>query len=1016
MTYSSASSTTAGESGAGSRTVVCTVVSANYLARARVLMDSVARQHPEWDRHVLLVDEVRGRFATDAESFAVTEVAALAIPKARQVFFRYSILELNTAVKPPFLRWLVDTGGYDRVIYLDPDIELFTPMTEVERRLSDGALMCLTPHLLGRNGDERKPTELEVLRAGSFNLGFLAVARHPELHDFLDWWWEKLETQCVVDFETGLFVDQKWMDLAPGLFSDVEVIRDPGYNVAYWNLGHRRVREGDEGWEVLGRPLVFFHFSGLDIADPEPFSKHQDRFTLSTLGAEAELVRNYCAAVTASGEAECLGHAYAFGRLADGSPVFDGMRALYRTSPEVQEAGGDDPFQLDADYWNASVDGRDDAFVVSRLAHQLWRERPDLQANFPDPLGTDRARYVPWFADCGIDAGLPETYVLGARRTLAAGPARAGRRARLTALLRRAILAAKPIVAPYLPRSVKSALKRRVLGLDPPVLRSQPGLPEDRGRLRALSGFHSQDEHDFVTGEAWMSDLGEVLLPEGLEGRRLVIEGTHRAPFHVGDTSREQLRIDVELDGEVVGNFRVDREGPFRISCDLAPPESPPRLMGLRADSTIVPIEYGVGQDSRTLSIRVARVELDARPLVEFGTRSTGTDRPVRGHAARSVGEAAATGVNLVGYFRQDLGIGESVRLGTLAADAAGIDARLVDFSEGCTSRSGNTRFATRLGATNPFLTNLVHVNADQLPLAYHTLGADFFDGRHTVGIWHWELPEFPEEWVGSFELVDELWAPSRFVQAALSEKSPVPVVHMPHAIEPRRPAAVDRREFDLPDDRFLFLTMYDMHSFQARKNPEAVIEAFVEAFPDAERAGVGLVVKVMNAESTPADAARLRTRAAALPGIRLVEGTFDRDAVDRLESACDAFVSLHRSEGFGLGLAESMALGKPVIATGWSGNLDFMDESNSALVDYRLVEIDRDHGPYRKGQIWAEPDVEDAARWMRRFVDEREATARRAAAGRGTILERFAPEAIGRRQLRRLRRIAAGAGFLDAR
>ena len=168
-----------GRGGSSEKTVVCTVISANYLARARVLMASVARHHPDWDRHVLLVDEISGRFDPRGEAFSLTEVAELGIPDARRLFFRYSILELNTAVKPPFLRWLVDERGYDRVIYLDPDIELFAPMEEVSRRLDHGALMCLTPHLVGRNGDTRKPTELEVLRAGSYNLGFLAVARHP---------------------------------------------------------------------------------------------------------------------------------------------------------------------------------------------------------------------------------------------------------------------------------------------------------------------------------------------------------------------------------------------------------------------------------------------------------------------------------------------------------------------------------------------------------------------------------------------------------------------------------------------------------------------------------------------------------------------------------------------------------------------------------------------------------------------------------------------------------------------
>jgi len=237
-------------------------------------------------------------------------------------------------------------------------------------------------------------------------------------------------------------------------------------------------------------------------------------------------------------------------------------------------------------------------------------------------------------------------------------------------------------------------------------------------------------------------------------------------------------------------------------------------------------------------------------------------------------------------------------------------------------------------------------------------------------------LSEFPVEWQISFKYLDEVWVPSKFVLDSISRVSPIPVVCIPHSVKvtpedlkmPKNHVA-----FGISPEYYVFLFVFDFHSFMARKNPLGLIKAFKKAFSTKDKAV--LILKCSHAESCPEEFYQMEQLARG-HNIRIINKVLESEEIKTLFAAADCYVSLHRSEGFGLTMAEAMALGKPVIATAYSGNMDFMTPSNSYLVKYSLTEIDRDYGPYKKGMVWAEPDIDDAARLMR-YVYENQDEAR---------------------------------------
>jgi len=353
-------------------------------------------------------------------------------------------------------------------------------------------------------------------------------------------------------------------------------------------------------------------------------------------------------------------------------------------------------------------------------------------------------------------------------------------------------------------------------------------------------------------------------------------------------------------------------------------------------------------------------------------------------------------GINVLGYLTAESGVGEGARSTIRAALAAGIPTAAREIRRGIATRHGETT-PEGVRSGTPFRANILHANADETPVAFMELGADTFRYHFNAGFWYWEQPAFPAKWDSSFLPFDEIWVASEFCREAISARSPVPVVLMPPCVQPDTGRPFDRSGHGINPDDFLFLIVADLLSVPERKNIEASVNAFHSAFPEP-RSGTALAIKLINTQLNRRAIERIREAAGNSHSIFILDRNMDRSELNGLYQACDCVVSLHRAEGFGLTLAEGMFFGKPALATGWSGNMEFMNSENSLPVDYKLVELHRDTGPYERGWKWAEPSVEHAAHLMREVASKRVWSRKIGERGQRDILERFSPSTAGKR------------------
>jgi glycosyltransferase involved in cell wall biosynthesis len=365
-------------------------------------------------------------------------------------------------------------------------------------------------------------------------------------------------------------------------------------------------------------------------------------------------------------------------------------------------------------------------------------------------------------------------------------------------------------------------------------------------------------------------------------------------------------------------------------------------------------------------------------------------------------------GIEFVGFARAESGLGENLRSLVRATQTTDIPVSVTDVDIDSGIRNSDNTVSALIDVAR-YKTRVICVNPDLLGEAFRDDG--FARARHAyrIGFWFWELERLPRNWADTAHLVDEIWVATQFVADAVRRDvfdRPVHKIHTP-VQRPQLSRTYSRAEFGLRQDACLFLFSFAYGSFASRKNPEAVIRAFRAAFPigteDAQ-----LVIKSSQSDLFPKLKQQLHDLTRGDPRIIFLDTYLSRDAVYGLQSCCDAYVSLHRSEGLGLGLAECMAQGKPVIATNYSGNLEFMNDKNSFLVDYRLIPVRQNEYADWKDQVWADADFEHAAYYMRKIFDDTSLASRLGRRAADDMAERFSYRTIGSEIMHRFSNLLA--------
>lgn len=313
---------------------VVTICSLNYVHKAIVLLDSYHQFNPEDSCYLLIVDKKREFLFPENNFFKIIWVEDLFNEEFYSYAFTFDVLEFNTNVKPRVLKYLL--SNHDKAIYLDPDIQVFAPLDCVKNELIESSIV-ITPHYTKPIIDNHKPTDLDLLKFGAYNLGFVGVSKTDEAFAFLDWWGERCLDYGFYEPQSGLGVDQKWIDLAPSFFPNLKILRHPGLNVAFWNL-HERTLSKDISTYFVNReyPLIFFHFSSFSENNPEIIASKQSRFEPGSREDIKILFNDYATLVKTSKFYKFKNERYSFDYFEDGLYITPMLRRIHSITTDLE--------------------------------------------------------------------------------------------------------------------------------------------------------------------------------------------------------------------------------------------------------------------------------------------------------------------------------------------------------------------------------------------------------------------------------------------------------------------------------------------------------------------------------------------------------------------------------------------------------------------------------------------------------------------------------------------------------
>lgn len=385
--------------------VVYTIVSKNYMHYALTVRESFLNKNKNTDFVIFLMDKIMNKeellifnqLIEDGVHIIGFDEVSNNVQKTyfSEMLFKFTVLEMNTGLKPFAMEYLMNKG-YEKVMYIDPDIYFYQPIDKILSQLDKNDIL-LTPHMLKAYDDEKQPSELAIMMAGTYNLGFLAIRNNLNTLNMVRWWQERLYKFGFSDIKNGMFTDQKWMDLTPSLYDNVNIFKDPGHNVAYWNMHEREIENKDGIWFVNEEPLVFFHFSGLPLYDINVVSKHQNRHSLNQFNHLKPLFQEYTDVVKSFAPSMFSKMQYYYNFVAGSSlKIDDFLRKGYKELFKITENPTSSCLENIDIISNYFFDKKSMLNKHSRLLYDI---REDLQIAFPNLDNSENSKkgFIDWY-------------------------------------------------------------------------------------------------------------------------------------------------------------------------------------------------------------------------------------------------------------------------------------------------------------------------------------------------------------------------------------------------------------------------------------------------------------------------------------------------------------------------------------------------------------------------------------------------------------------------------------------